>query len=244
MVAVLTMAVAGPVRADAEPASTQDAGCAGCLILTSMLIQGVSAYPLADLADTYDQQLARRVSVDDLVQSANAITARYRNDGYFLTRAVVAETDPAIGAAFEAMRCDILRRPRDLPALRGEITAMREKMHAAHPNRSGLFDVKHDSGGIVDVEFLVQYLVLGHAHNHAALTGNIGNLALLELAARLDLIPAASAAAARQAYRAYRQIQHTLRLRGERYARVAPETAAPHAAAVLVLWHRVFGNSR
>lgn len=99
MVAVLTMAVAGPVRADAEPASTPDAGCAGCLILTSMLIQGVSAYPLADLADTYDQQLARRVSVDDLVQSANAITARYRNDGYFLTRAVVAETDPAIGAA-------------------------------------------------------------------------------------------------------------------------------------------------
>lgn len=99
MVAVLTVAAAGQVRADAEPSASADGGCAGCLVLTSMLIQGVSAYPLADLADTYDQQLARRVSVDDLVQSANAITARYRNDGYFLTRAVVAETDPTIGAA-------------------------------------------------------------------------------------------------------------------------------------------------
>lgn len=99
MVAILTIALAGSVRADAEPALPAESGCAGCLILTSMLIQGVSAYPLADLAHTYDQQLARRVSVDDLVLSANAITARYRNDGYFLTRAVVAETDPAIGAA-------------------------------------------------------------------------------------------------------------------------------------------------
>ena len=161
-----------------------------------------------------------------------------------LTRARFVAGDAAIGAAFEAMRRDILRRPRDLPALRGEVTAMREKMHAAHPNLGGLFDVKHDNGGIVDVEFIVQYLVLGHAHQHAALTGNIGNLALLRLAARLDLIPAAGAEASHQAYRAYRQIQHTLRLQGERYARVAPDSVAPQAAAVQALWQSVFGNSR
>ena len=70
-----------------------------------------------------------------------------------------------------------------------EVQAMRSRMLAGHPNTSGLFDIKHDRGGIVDVEFIVQYLVLGFAHRHAELTGNIGNLALLKLAGGLGLIP-------------------------------------------------------
>ena len=55
-------------------------------------------------------------------------------------------------------------------------------------------------GGIIDVEFIVQYLVLGHAHAHAELTGNIGNLALLKLAARLGLIEQDIAGAVQAAF--------------------------------------------
>ncbi len=161
-----------------------------------------------------------------------------------LTRARFVAGDPAIGAAFETIRHDILCRARDLQTLRDDVVAMREKMSAAHPNRSGLFDVKHGRGGIVDVEFMVQYLVLGHARNHAALTGNIGNLALLRLAAQLALIPPARAKAAHQAYRAYRQLQHALRLQGERYARVPPESVSAHADAMRALWQSVFGSAR
>jgi glutamate-ammonia-ligase adenylyltransferase len=161
-----------------------------------------------------------------------------------LTRARYVAGDAAIGAKFEALRCELLRRPRDLAALSSEVTDMREKMHAGHPNRSGLFDVKHEHGGIVDVEFMVQYLVLGHAHQHAAMTGNIGNLALLALSAQIGLIPDDNAHAAQQAYRAYRKIQHTLRLQGERYARVAPQSVTAHAAAVRELWQCVFGKQR
>jgi glutamate-ammonia-ligase adenylyltransferase len=161
-----------------------------------------------------------------------------------LTRARFVAGDAVIGDAFEAIRGEVLRRPRDLQSLRDDIAAMRQKMHDAHPNTSGLFDVKHDCGGIVDVEFIVQYLVLGHAHRHAALTGNIGNLALLKLAAQTGLIPAVQADAAHQAYRTWRQIQHTLRLQGERYARVEPHAVATHAAAVHELWRTVFGNPR
>ena len=156
-----------------------------------------------------------------------------------LTRARFVAGDAAIGRAFEATRRDVLCRQRDLPALRAEVVAMREKMHAAHPNRSGLFDVKHDRGGIVDVEFIVQYLVLGHAHQHAALTGNIGNLALLKLAAQLGLIADAPATAAHAAYREFRQLQHALRLQGEHYARVPPDAVSGHAAAVSDLWQQV-----
>ena len=76
---------------------------------------------------------------------------------------------------------------------------MRDKMLEGHPSDQAAecSTLKHDRGGIVDVEFIVQYLVLGHAHRHAELTGNIGNMALLKLAAGLGLIPAELAEAVR-----------------------------------------------
>ncbi len=60
------------------------------------------------------------------------------------------------------------------------------RMHAAHPNRSELFDLKHDPGGMVDIEFAVQYLVLAHSHSQRELTRNAGNIALLAVSAGLD----------------------------------------------------------
>jgi glutamate-ammonia-ligase adenylyltransferase len=159
-----------------------------------------------------------------------------------LTRARFVAGDAAIGNAFESIRSEVLRRPRELEALRDEVAAMREKMHAGHPNHSGLFDVKHDRGGIVDVEFMVQYLVLGYAHRHTALTGNIGNLALLKLAAQLKLIDESHANAAHTAYREFRQLQHALRLQGEGYARVPHDSVSTHAAAVRALWQQVMAS--
>ncbi len=156
-----------------------------------------------------------------------------------LSRARFVAGDAGIGARFESLRAEILRLPRELAALRHEVTAMREKMHAGHPNKSSLFDLKHDSGGIVDIEFMVQYLVLGHAGRHAELTGNIGNLALLKLAAQLGLIGQAPAAAVHAAYLEYRRLQHALRLQGERYARVPAQTVAEQTAAVRALWQQL-----
>jgi len=157
-----------------------------------------------------------------------------------LTRARAVAGDAQIGARLEAMRIEVLRRPRDLASLRQEIRAMRDKMRQSHPNDTRLFDLKHDRGGIVDVEFIVQYLVLGEAHRYPELTGNMGNLALLKLAARLRLIREDMAPAAHAAYREFRRLQHQLRLQGERYARVEPTTVARHTQAVVNLWDRVF----
>jgi glutamate-ammonia-ligase adenylyltransferase len=91
------------------------------------------------------------------------------------------------------------------------------------------------------VEFAVQYLVLGHARMHAELTGNIGNLALLKLAARLGLLPGDRAQAAHDAYRRLRQLQHGLRLKGDKYARIAPGEVAQEIRAVRELWKSVMG---
>jgi len=156
-----------------------------------------------------------------------------------LTRARYAAGDAAVGAAFESIRQKILRRPRDPAELAREIAGMREKMHSAHPNRSGLFDLKHDRGGMVDVEFAVQFLVLAHSQQHSDLTKNLGNIALLGMAAGLGLIPAQLAESARNAYREFRRLQHALRLNGAQYARVPPEQVAAHADAVRELWRLI-----
>ncbi|HKB84054.1 MAG TPA: bifunctional [glutamate--ammonia ligase]-adenylyl-L-tyrosine phosphorylase/[glutamate--ammonia-ligase] adenylyltransferase [Burkholderiales bacterium] len=161
-----------------------------------------------------------------------------------LTRARFVAGDAGIGGRFERIRTEVLCRPRDIMKLKSEILSMRDKMRDAHPNRGAMFDLKHDRGGIVDVEFVVQCLVLGHAHRHAALTGNIGNLALLKLAGGLGLLPVDLAHGAHAAYREFRRLQHAMRLQGERYARVEPAVVGEHVQVVLQLWEWVFGNTR
>ncbi|HYL17302.1 MAG TPA: bifunctional [glutamate--ammonia ligase]-adenylyl-L-tyrosine phosphorylase/[glutamate--ammonia-ligase] adenylyltransferase [Burkholderiales bacterium] len=159
-----------------------------------------------------------------------------------LTRARFEAGDTEIGARFEQLRVDVLRKRRDLSQLKSEVLTMRVKMLDGHPNRSGLFDLKHDRGGIVDVEFAVQYLVLGYSYRHEELTGNIGNLALLMLAARLTLIPEAVAREAHRSYHEFRRLQHQIRLQGETYARLPREKIEDRIAAVLRLWQEVFGE--
>ncbi|MDP2132914.1 MAG: bifunctional glutamine synthetase adenylyltransferase/deadenyltransferase, partial [Sulfuritalea sp.] len=153
--------------------------------------------------------------------------------------------DRAVGEAFERIRCEVLRQQRDLAKLREEVLAMRQKMVDAHGTRGDqrehVFDLKHDPGGLVDVEFMVQYLVLGYSHRHPELTGNLGNIALLKIAADLGLIPAELAERVRSAYRDYRRMQHELRLNAAR-ARVAPDLVQQRVDAVRELWHLVFAD--
>lgn len=159
-----------------------------------------------------------------------------------LTRARFAAGDPALGEAFEDIRREILRQPRDLGTLRREVLAMRQKMRDAHSGKSDLFDLKHDAGGLVDAEFLVQYLVLGHAHTHPELTGNLGNIALLRIAGELGLIPADLARQSGDAYRLFRRLQHRQRL-ADRPSRVAHAEVAGVGDPVLQLWQHVFGET-
>jgi glutamate-ammonia-ligase adenylyltransferase len=87
----------------------------------------------------------------------------------------------------------------------------------------------------------VQFLVLAHAAKHPALTGNLGNIALLKIAADLDLISVKSAERCRIAYREFRKLQHSLRLNGAQYARVSLEQVKQHVQAVRELRAAVFG---
>src|SRR5712664_3998007 len=159
-----------------------------------------------------------------------------------LTRARFCAGEATVGAAFEEERRAILQMQRDEAKLRGDVLSMREQLLQGHPNESDLFDLKHDRGGMIDIEFIVQMLVLAHAHRRPELTANSGNIALLKLAAKLELIPGDCAGAVADAYREYRRRQHRLRLNGARYARVPAEEVRNHMAATRALWRRVFGR--
>ncbi|MBP8132738.1 MAG: bifunctional glutamine synthetase adenylyltransferase/deadenyltransferase, partial [Zoogloea sp.] len=160
-----------------------------------------------------------------------------------LTRARFCAGDRDIGRKFEAIRIEVLRQQRDLAKLREEVLAMRQRMVDAHPNKTeGLFDLKHDRGGLIDVEFIVQYLVLGYAHQHARLTGNLGNIALLGMAGELGLIPVDQAAEVADTYREYRRLQHGLRLNNQ-VSRIDREQVSTRAAGVRVLWNLVFSDT-
>ena len=158
-----------------------------------------------------------------------------------LTRARFVCGDTAIGETFAALRREVLCTPRDAAKLREEVLAMREKMHAGHVNNTALFDLKHDSGGIVDVEFCVQYLVLRDSHAHFELADNVGNIALLLRAGANGLIPADLAQAAADAYRELRRQQHAIKLSGAEFARVPPAAVENVGTAVAALWAQVMG---
>lgn len=157
-----------------------------------------------------------------------------------LTRARLCAGDAEIGARFEAIRESVLRQPRDAGKLRDEVRSMRQKMHDGHPNRSTLFDLKHDAGGMIDIEFIVQFLVLCHAAHFPQLTGDIGNIALLKLCGTLELIDPELAGSVADAYRRFRKLQHQIRLQGQERARVEIERVEHDAALVKRLWQQCF----
>jgi glutamate-ammonia-ligase adenylyltransferase len=157
-----------------------------------------------------------------------------------LTRARFCAGDTAIGERFEHLRVVLLQQPRDAAKLREEVLTMRKRMHDAHPNRSADFDLKHDPGGMIDIEFIVQYLVLLHAHEHEELTADVGNIALLKLAGQIGLIDPKLATEVADAYRESRRLQHKIRLRGEDRARIEPTAIAAMRDAVIALWQVIF----
>ncbi len=160
-----------------------------------------------------------------------------------LTRARFAAGNSLVGNAFDVVRSEVLSQKRNLDELRTEILDMRRKVHEGHPNTTGEFDLKHDAGGMVDIEFIVQFLVLAYSHQCPDLIGNLGNIALLRIAGDMGLIQANAAQHVGDAYRLLRARQHRLRLDGAEKTRI-PLVNEPDLVTardcVLLLWQDIF----
>ena len=158
-----------------------------------------------------------------------------------MTRARFVLGMDSLREAFEQVREAVICAPRDAAALRSEIVSMRQRVQQAHTLPSDRFDVKHSSGGMVDAEFVVQYLVLLHAAQHPELRANVGNIALLRRAEHAGLLLPGMGQRAADAYRRLRQLQHTSRL-NEDSTQMPVERAHEQQQAISLLWSHVLGG--
>jgi glutamate-ammonia-ligase adenylyltransferase len=161
-----------------------------------------------------------------LVSSLGAFSRYQENEAWTwehqaLVRARVLVGSADVGRGFEAVRAAVLGRERDLDKLRQEVSEMRAKMRdnlgtrataaGNGPNAfeaTASFDLKQDAGGIVDIEFMVQYAALAWSREHPALLRYTDNIRILEGLEEAGLMPAADASLLREVYKAYRSAAH------------------------------------
>lgn len=154
-----------------------------------------------------------------------------------IVRARVVAGDPALGARFDATRVAALTRARDQARLRDDIVSMRARIAEASKED---VDLKRDAGGIVDVEFLVQYLVLANAHEHEALCAYTDNVRILETAADAGLLGGDEAAALTDAYLGLRSELHRSVLDLPDAAR-ASDVLERYRETIRGAWERLLG---
>ncbi len=138
--------------------------------------------------------------------------------------------------AFEEVRREVLCQQRDPAQLRRDVAEMRARMRTAKAGRSeGLFDLKQDPGGMIDIEFMVQYWVLWRAHDYPKLIDQRDNVHVLEALASAGLLDAHDATVLVGAYRRYLSVEHRLKLL-ERRALVAWDDLEGFPERVLRIW--------
>ncbi len=158
-----------------------------------------------------------------------------------LTRARWCAGDAALREPFDRLRAEVLALPRDIEKLRVDIVTMRDRMRADKKDGGEKLDLKHTRGGIVDVEFIVQFLILAQSHHHPEFLGNLGNFALLTRAAALGFLDEELAATVGKAYLAYRERQHVARNNNEAKTWIAPDELVDERRAVQQAWSALLG---
>lgn len=164
----------------------------------------------------YEVDLQLRPSGNSgMVVSGLASFARYQRDSAWtwehqaFLRARVVVGDPALCTAITDVRRDVLMRVRDADTLRREVVDMRTKMRSNLEKRAaGKWDVKQAEGGLIDAEFLTQFLVLRDAHGAASLVEYTDNWRQLEALADAGRITAEQKDDLLRATRAYRGWLH------------------------------------
>jgi len=147
-----------------------------------------------------------------------------------------------VAKRFKQIRHAVLKQSRDSHALRKEVIEMREKMRSTLLNKKpGYFDLKHGVGGIVDIEFIVQFGVLENANNHPALLVYTDNIRLLDTLNKIGFLSDSQQKGLNEAYQAYRKASHHASL-AENPKMVLVEEVEHHVQLVTSVWDEMIIN--
>jgi glutamate-ammonia-ligase adenylyltransferase len=180
-----------------------------------------------------------------LVSSLTAFDLYQRDDAWTwehqaLLRSRAVAGDPGVKAAFEQLRVKALTTYVRRENLAKEVADMRQRMRdELSKGTPELLDVKQDPGGITDIEFLVQYLVLREAWRYPDLVRWSDNIRQLEALGAHGILSPAAAEELAETYRTYRQRMHHLNLAGAP-GLVPRAEAAALVATVVRHWRAVF----
>ncbi len=164
-----------------------------------------------------------------------------------LVRARAVTGSERLAEQFNVLREAVLTQQRDSQVLQQAVREMRMKMFAEHMGggvnselTSEMFDLKQARGGIVDIEFMVQFALLAQSHQHPGLTRWTDNIRLLDALAEFGVLSADEKVKLQDAYRDYRVAAHRLQLQ-QRPGLVPAEEFVAQRAAVCAIWERLLG---
>ncbi len=210
--------------------------------LGQRLIHILTAHTSAGVLYEIDMRLRPNGASGMLVSSLDAYAGYQRDKAWVwehqaLVRARFVAGDERIGRRFDDIRRQVLCQPRAQKALRDEVCSMRQRMRKELLKKAaGQFDLKQGVGGIVDIEFMVQFAVLAWAQTQPALTMFTDTIRLLEGMAQCGLMSAAQVATLSEAYQQYRGRLHRLALQ-EQGRLVVDSEFAELREAVSRIWH-------
>jgi len=184
-----------------------------------------------------------------LVSTLTAFEKYQCNDAWTWEHQALARARGVAGcrdtlAGFESIRNSILCQARDRQALRDEVIAMRERMRAALGSQVApgkvpeAFHVKHDNGGIIDIEFMVQYLVLAYSSEFPGLTQYSDNIRQMEELGHAGVLPVADVQELRECYITLRSTIHRRALQNLN-SQVAEDAFREERAYIQTMWDRI-----
>ena len=161
-----------------------------------------------------------------------------------LARARWVAGSPSTGEQFQKLRHEILCRARDPKALREEVVSMRDRMRRALATQvrpgepAEVFHIKQDPGGIVDIEFMVQYLILAWSHDYPQITDKSDNIRQMESLGEAGLLATETAEQLREIFIAMRSTIHRRALQRQN-SQVAPDAFREEREYVQQCWQQI-----
>ena len=189
-----------------------------------------------------------------LVSSISAFDKYQREQAWTWEHQALVRARAIAGSArlidsFYRIREGILQQKRDLASLREDVINMRHKMHDHLAPAEGretdapIFHLKHSRGGIVDIEFMVQYAVLAFSHDYPEITRYSDNIRILESLSKAGLMSEQDALSLIDVYRQYRSEVHRLALRQEK-SEVASGQFAQQRQIVIRVWKQLLMDNK